>query len=100
MKTNNNLQDILHEIGLPTTGRYINHFYVIDLADSNEYSQVYTLLDTNTLNTEDPTFGKSDTGSVERITNYFEYTFSAITYNIFLIADFKNDRYYMKIGQQ
>lgn len=100
MESNNNFKDILQEIGLPDTGRYINHFYVIELADSNEYGQVYTRLDTNTLNTEDPNFGKTDTGSVERITNYFEYTADLITYNIFLIADFKEDRYYVKIGRQ
>lgn len=100
MESNDKFKDILQEIGLPKTGRYINHFYVIELADSNEYSRVYTLLDTNTLNTEDPNFGKNDKGSVDRITNYFEYTADLITYNIFLIADFKDDHYYVKIGRQ
>lgn len=95
-----NFTNVLHELALPDTGRYINHFYVIELADSNEYSKMYTLLDTNAINTEDPSFGKAQNGTTEKITNYFEYETDTQTYNIFLIADFVNDCYFIKIGQR
>ena len=36
----------------------------------------------------------------EKIVNYFEIEEDEITYNIFLFADFKNDKYYVKIGEK
>ena len=80
-------------------GHYKNHFYVIELTDSNEYASIYSLLDKNAINTEYPNFAQNTNKATVKITNYFEIEVDNVTYNIFLIADFDNDKYYVKIGE-
>lgn len=96
----NNIANILKKIGLPKEGTFQNGFYVIELEDSNTYAKVYTLLDERAINTEYPNFGTNTNKATVKVTNYFEVEEEGITYNIFLIADFKNGRYYVKIGEQ
>ena len=69
-------------------GHYKNKFYIIELADSNEYASMYTLLDKKAINTEYPNFAQNTNKSTVKITNYFEVEVDNTTYNIFLIADF------------
>lgn len=83
------INNILNKLDINAEGRYDNKFYVIDLADSNEYARMYTKLSNNAVNTEFPSFGTNTAGTTEKITNYFEIEDDNITYNIFLIADFK-----------
>jgi hypothetical protein len=94
------IKPILKRLEIDDTGRYDNHFYVIDLADSNEYARMYTKLDKNAINTEYPEFTSNSSSSTVKIVNYFEIEESNITYNIFLFADFKNGKYYVKIGEK
>lgn len=96
--TNNPVKDILTRLEITDTGKYDNHFYIIDIADSNEYAKMYTKLNKNAINTEFPTFGTNSSDSTVKITNYFELEEDNNKYNLFLIADFKNDEYYLKIG--
>lgn len=94
----NAVQNILTKLGIEDTGRYDNHFYIIDIEDSNAYAKMYTKLSKNAINTEFPTFGTNTSDSTVKITNYFEVEEDNITYRIFLIADFDNDTYYLKLG--
>lgn len=94
----NTVQNILNKLGIEDTGRYDNHFYIIDIEDSNAYAKMYTKLSKNAINTEFPTFGTNTSDSTVKITNYFEVEEDNITYRIFLIADFDNDTYYLKLG--
>lgn len=94
----NAVQNILNKLGIEDTGRYDNHFYIIDIEDSNAYAKMYTKLSKNAINTEFPTFGTNTSDSTVKITNYFEVEEDNITYRIFLIADFDNDAYYLKLG--
>ena len=80
-------------------GHYKNKFFIIELKDSNEYASIYTLLDQNAINTEYPNFATNTNKATVKITNYFEIDVDNVTYNIFLIADFDNDKYYVKIGE-
>lgn len=96
----NDIKTVLDKLELTENGRYDNHFYIIDLEDSNTYAKMYTKLDKNAINTENPNFGKTASGSVDKITNYFEVEADGIDYNLFLIADFSKDRYYLKVGQK
>lgn len=98
METNSTIQKILARLELEETGRYDNKFYVIDIADSNEYAKMYTKLSKNAIDTEYPTFGTNTNNSTIKVTNYFELEEDNQKYNIFLIADFDNDKYYLKIG--
>jgi len=91
---------ILKKLGLNKKGHYDNQFYIIPLDNSDEYAKVYTLLNKNAVNTEYPNFGTNTNNSVVKITNYFEIDEDNVTYNIFLIADFDNDNYYIKIGEK
>jgi hypothetical protein len=98
MATNNVIQNILNRLGIADTGTYNNRFYVIDIENSDEYAKMYTKLSKNAINTEFPTFGTNTNNSTVKVTNYFEIEEDNNTYNIFLIADFDNDKYYIKIG--
>lgn len=92
--------EILKKLKIGKKGKYENQMYVIDLADSNEYAKMYTLLCDNAINTEFPNFGVNTNDSTVKITNYFETEINNQTYNIFLIADFGEDHYYVKIGER
>jgi hypothetical protein len=61
---------------------------------------MYTKLSKKAINTEYPSFGTNTNNNTIKITNYFEIEEDNITYNIFLIADFDNDLYYIKIGER
>ena len=94
------ISNILKKLNLEAKGAWDNNFYVIQLEDSNAYAKMYTKLDKAAVNTEYPNFGKNSSNSTTKITNYFEVEVDNVTYNIFLIADFLNGRYYVKIGEQ
>jgi hypothetical protein len=97
---NNAIKVLLTRLELEENGRYDNQFYVINLEDSNEYARMYTKLSKKAINTEYPSFGTNTNNNTIKITNYFEIEEDNITYNIFLIADFDNDLYYIKIGER
>ena len=94
------IKNVLARLEIDNTGSYDNHFYVIPLADSNEYARVYTKLDKNAINTEYPEFTQNTNNTTTRIINYFEIEEDTISYNIFLFADFDNEKYYIKIGEK
>jgi hypothetical protein len=95
-----NIKDILKRLEIEDTGRYENHFYIITLENSNEYAKMYTKLDKNAINTEFPEFTSNTSNSTTKIVNYFELEEAEVVYNIFLFADFKNEKYYVKIGEK
>lgn len=95
-----NIKNVLKRLELEDFGRYDNHFYVIPLANSNEYAKMYTKLDKNAINTEYPEFTSNSSNSTIKVVNYFELEEDEIVYNIFLFADFKADKYYIKIGEK
>jgi len=94
------IREVLKKLKIKDTGRYDNHFYIIDLADSNEYAKMYTILDQNAINTEYPEFTKNTNNSTVKVINYFELDVNNFTYDLFLIADFDNDKYYLKISER
>ena len=94
------INKLLKKLGLPNDGRYENKFYILPIADSNEYAKMYTLLDTSTTNTEFQSFELNTNSNLDKMVNYFETTLDNITYNFFLIGDLANDSYYLKIGEK
>ena len=94
------INKLLKKLGLPNDGRYENKFYILPIADSNEYAKMYTLLDINATNTEFPSFELNTNSNLDKMVNYFETTLDNITYNFFLIGDLANDSYYLKIGEK
>jgi hypothetical protein len=94
------IKNVLKRLEISQTGAYDNHFYVIPLADSNEYAKMYTKLDKNAINTEYPEFTKNTSNTTTRIINYFEIEEDSMIYNIFLFADFVNEKYFIKIGEK
>ena len=95
---NNVLKNILARLEIEETGTYDNQFYIINIENSDEYARMYTKLSKNAINTEFPTFGTNTNNSTVKVTNYFELEEDNNTYNLFLIADFDRDKYYLKIG--
>ena len=95
---NNPIKNILTRLGVEETGTYNNQFYIIDIANSDEYAKMYSKLSKNAINTEYPTFGTNTNNSTVKVTNYFELEEDNEKYNLFLIADFDQDKYYLKIG--
>ena len=98
MANNNVIQNILSRLEIKETGTYDNRFYIINIDNSDEYAKMYTKLSKNAIDTEFPTFGTNTNNSTVKVTNYFELEESNNKYTIFLIADFENDKYYLKIG--
>lgn len=96
----NDIETILKKLEINKTGHYDNHFYIIDIEDSNEYARFYTKLSHNAVNTEFPNFGTNTNDTTIKVTNYFEFENDNITYNLFLIADFDSDKYYLKIKEK
>jgi hypothetical protein len=96
----NVVKEILTRLNIEDTGKYENHFYIIEIENSDEYAKMYTKLTKNAINTEFPTFGTNTSDSTVKITNYFELEEDSNKYMLFLIADFKNDKYYLKIGEK
>lgn len=94
------IKNVLNRLEITQTGSYDNHFYVIPLTDSNDYARMYTKLDRNAINTEYPEFTKNTGNTTTKIINYFEIEEDNTTYNIFLFADFDNDKYFIKIGEK
>ena len=91
---------ILRKLEIKDTGYYDNHFYIIDLDNSNDYAKIYTKLDKNAINTGYPSIEKNTNDSTTKIINYFEIDENGITYNLFLFADFIKDKYYLKISEK
>lgn len=95
------IRKILSKLGIVDKhGRYDDHFYIISLDDSDEYAKTYTMLDKNAINTEYPEFEKNTNGTTVKITNYFEIELNSQTYDIYLMADFSEDSYYLKISER
>ena len=94
----NDIKNILTRLEIDDTGRYENQFYIIPIENSDEYAKIYTKLSKNAIDTEYPTFGTNTSNSTVKITNYFELEEENEKYLLFLIADFQNDKYYLKIG--
>lgn len=93
----NEIKSILNRLEIKDTGRYDNHFYVIPIENSDEYARMYTKLSKNAIDTEYPTFGTNTNDTTVKVTNYFELEEQNNKYLLFLIADFQNDKYYLKI---
>lgn len=89
---------ILARLGIKETGQYKNHFYVVNLENSEAYAKMYTKLEKNAINTEYPAFGTNTSNTTVKITNYFELEEDNDKYLLFLIANFDTDEYYLKIG--
>jgi hypothetical protein len=94
------IEKLLKELGLKNTGRYDNHFYIIDIDNSNDYAKMYSLLDEKAINTEYSSFGTNKSNNTIKVTNYFEKDIDNVTFMMFLIADFENDAYYLKIREK
>ena len=98
MADNNVIKKILTRLEITDTGVYNNRFYIIDIANSDDYAKMFSKLSKNAINTEYPTFGTNTSNSTVKITNYFELEEDNDKYLLFLIADFDRDEYYLKIG--
>jgi len=94
------VKPILKQLNITETGHYDDNMFIIPLANSNEYAKMYTKLEENAVNTENPNFGTNTNNTTVKITNYFEVTVDNVDYNLFLIADFEKDSYYLKIAEK
>lgn len=96
----NDIEAILKKLHVEKLGNYDNHFYIIHLDNSEEYAKMFSILDTYAVNTEYPVFTQNASKNTTKIVNYFETDENDVTYIIFLIANFDDDTYYMKIGEK
>lgn len=95
-----NIDALLKKLKIKKRGKEEGRFYVIPLEGSNEYIKMYSHLNEIAINTENPSVGANSSKNVVKITNYFEIDHDDVSYNIFLIADFDEDKYYLKIGEK
>lgn len=95
-----NIEKVLDKLHLGNSGKWDNKFYIISINDSDEYAKIYSKLDSYAVNTEFPNFGVNERNKTTKCTCYFETEVENQEYNIFLIADFNSDTYYLKIGEK
>ncbi len=100
MSRNDTMSNILQRLGIEAKGSYKNKFYVVPLESSDDYAKTYSLLSENAINTEYPNFEQNSSKTTTKVINYFEIEQNELSYNIFLIADFKTDTYQLKIGEK
>lgn len=94
------IKGLLKKLEIEDKGRYDNQFYVIDLKDSQDHARMYTKLDKKATNLEFPTMETNTNDALTKMTHYFETAENNYTYQIFLIADYENDKYTLKIGEK
>lgn len=94
------IKGLLKKLEIEDKGRYDNQFYVIDLKDSQDHARMYTKLDKKATNLEFPTMETNTNDTLTKMTHYFETDENNYTYQIFLIADYENDKYMLKIGEK
>lgn len=94
------INEILKKLEIDKKGRDEGSFYVIPLKNSDEYVKMYSRLTDTAINTENPSMGANSNKTTVKITNYFEIDHDERSYNIFLIANFDTDEYYIKIGEK
>lgn len=98
-KKHPDIKDILKRLQLPATGRWDSSFYVIDLANSDDYARTYTLLCDNAQSEEYPDFEANQHNNTVKAIHYFTLDEKQQLYSIFLIANFQQDKYYVKIKE-
>lgn len=95
-----NIEGLLKKLDIKKKGNFEGNFYIIPLEDSNEYIKMYSHLNDVAINTENPSIGANTNKTTIKITNYFEIDYEDFSYNLFLIANFDSDTYYLKIGEK
>lgn len=95
-----NIKEVLKKLDIEDSGKYENQFYIITIPNSNDYAKIYSKLSKAAENTGYPSFEQNTSGNTVKVANYFELDVDNTTYNLFLIADFVNDTYYLKIGEK
>lgn len=94
------IEGLLKKLKIGKEGKFEGNFYVIPLENSDEYLKMYSHLNDTAVNTENPSMGINSNNTTIKITNYFEIDHDDFSYNIFLIANFNEDSYYIKIGEK
>lgn len=95
-----NIKEVLKKLELEDVGTYDNNFYVVPIENSDEYARIFSRLEKKAVNTGYPSFGQNTSGNVVKVANYFELDVDNVTYNLFLVADFNADKYYLRIGEK
>lgn len=93
------ISKLLDQLHLDKTGHYDNKCYIIPLASSDEYAKIYSRLNKYAVNTEYPNIQKNESNIITDVVNYFEATVDDKPYDLFLMADFINDVYKLKIKE-
>lgn len=80
------------KFGIESEGTIVDDEYIIELADSDEYSRVYTLLD----NSSDVDINETMSYVSESNCNL---VYAGIDFDVSLIANFDDEQYYVKFGE-
>lgn len=86
------MKEFLKSIGITGELQKSNASYVMDIANSNEYGRIYSLLDKS----EDV---EEDSESSQVTMDYSSVQFFNDDYTIQLIADFEHDQYRLTIKE-
>ena len=83
---NDKLMEFVKNVGLPQNGSFVGESYVITLADSDEWSKVYNILDKSEYVDRDI---EADLSSAEE----YRSTFLADGFDVAIVGDFDTDEY-------
>ena len=93
------IDKVLKYLNLKDIGTYDDLFYIYPIKSSDEYATMHTKLDQLAKNEEYPGYVADTAKNTTKITTYFELTLDDITYGLFLIGDFENDEYRLRIKE-
>lgn len=93
------IDKVLKYLSLKDIGTYEDLFYIYPIKSSDEYATMHTKLDQLAKNEEYPGYTADTAKNITKITTYFELTLDDITYGLFLIGDFENDEYRLRIKE-
>lgn len=92
--------DLLKKLDIEERGAYEDEFYVIRLRNSDAFGEMYGKLDGEATNLGDPSIGVNTNDTTTDITGYFETDMGDATYELYLMADFANDAYELRIKEK
>lgn len=95
----NDITEILDKLGLGKERTYDNGFYVIDIDNSDDYARYQTRLSKIANDSENPSQELNTNDTLVKWTSYYTIEVNNKTYNLFLIADFDDNTYQLKIGK-
>lgn len=93
------IKKVLKLLNIKDEGYYEDIFYVLPLKDSNQLAKMHTKLSEVAQNLEYPVFKLNTAKNTTGLSAVFTLVVDEVQYGIFLLGDFDQDSYKLKIRE-